>query len=109
MNPIRLENLSCKHMHLPFFALFITHLIRVIFGCDFFYRIKLRQDFRIGYGGLGVVFYERVLPSPYEGCSNVVGEAMGASFAVIVNSNYDTLRSLDEGARALLFKGVTVD
>lgn len=44
---------------IPFLAKLITYFIRIIFNCYLPYKLKLKDKFILGYGGLGVVIHER--------------------------------------------------
>ena len=60
MNPIFLQRLSYSIRKLPILPWLITLFIRLIFNCYLPYKLKLGEDFVVGYGGLGVVVHERV-------------------------------------------------
>ena len=61
MNPILMQRISYRLRKIPIIPILITYLIRLLFGCYLPYKLKLGKNFKIGYGGLGVVIHDRVI------------------------------------------------
>ena len=60
MNPVKFQRISYSLRRFPILAKAITYSIRLIFGPYLPYQLKLGRNFKIGYGGIGVVIHERV-------------------------------------------------
>ena len=61
MNPIFLQRISYRLKKIPALPKLITYFIRLVFGCYLPYLIKLGENFKLGYGGIGVVIHERTI------------------------------------------------
>ena len=61
MNPIFIQRISYRLRFIPFIPKLITYFIRFFFSCYIPYRLKLGKEFKLGYGGLGVVIHERTI------------------------------------------------
>mgnify|MGYP002820894796 CR=1 FL=1 len=56
-----MQRISYRLRKIPIIPILITYLIRLLFGCYLPYKLKLGKNFKIGYGGLGVVIHDRVI------------------------------------------------
>jgi len=58
-NPILLYRLAHKLRNIPIIPRFITYFIRFFYGCYLPYTAKIGKNFKLGYGGLGIVIHSR--------------------------------------------------
>lgn len=92
-NPIYIQKLSYKLRvkRIPFIPKIITIFIRLVFCCYFPSSVKIGKNFKIGYGGLGVVIHDRVVIGDnchIDQCVTIGGTSKKYEVPVIGNDVY---------------------